>query len=229
MQPACSRCTRLRIQCEGRGRQRYQFKHSFQNHKPGVEIVVLKPASKYRWLAPKQLLPKSPSSYATLTAGSFASLLNITDPRYDLTCYGTWIMDLPRRMGTNEALDATMNAMSLTFPIVHSGELPYQALDSYGKALTALRNCLQDPIKAMQAETLSAIYLISICQGWIGRRSHQETAHILAMIHILRTAQMQKARQLSDFEKVVRRTVAVSIVSHQEQLAPCTSLTSKDI
>lgn len=215
MQPACSRCTRLRIKCEGRGRQRYQFKHSFQNHKHGSEILVLKPIAKYRWLAPKQLVPKSPSSQFSLTANSFVSILNITDPRYDLSSYATWMVDLPQRMGTNEALDATMNAMTLTFPIVHSGELPYQALDSYGKALTALRNCLMDPKKAMEPETLGAIYLISICQGWIGKRSHQETAHILAMIHILRTAQMQRARELSDFEKVIRRTVAVSIVSEQ--------------
>lgn len=145
-----------------------------------------------------------------MAANSFISVLQINDPRYDVTCYGGFLVELPRRLGTNEALDASMKAMALSFPAIYNKQLSYQALDSYGKALTALRNCLMDQKKAMTPETLCAIYMISICQGWIGRKDEQEAAHVLGMVHLLQRA--IPMTKLSEFEKAVRRTVGISIV-----------------
>lgn len=87
--------------------------------------------------------------------------------RYNLAwTYGDYLNDLPRRLGTNVALDSateafllavkrSMNRQEVAAPIV---------LERYGVALTALRNCLDDPVKAREPETLGAILLLMNCQ-----------------------------------------------------------------
>ncbi|KAJ9643226.1 hypothetical protein H2204_002122 [Knufia peltigerae] len=109
--------------------------------------------------------------------------------RYNLAwTYGDYLNDLPRRLGTNVALDSateafllavkrSMNRQEVAAPIV---------LERYGVALTALRNCLDDPVKAREPETLGAILLLMNCQQYIWSPVKLGRGHVEGAAQILR-------------------------------------------
>lgn len=105
-----------------------------------------------------------PRNQATSLSRAFVHLCEVTDPKYDLSCYGPWFKDLPRRFGRNEALDAAVDALTHTWPCVHKMEQPKASMIKYGHALQALRNCLNNPVTANQSETLCAVYVLMIFQ-----------------------------------------------------------------
>jgi hypothetical protein len=99
-----------------------------------------------------------------IKSSAFVSLLEITDARYDLSCYGGFLKDVPRRLGTgHDALDASVHALTSCFSLLYTGQRSLDPLLKYGNALKALRICMGDPIKARTPDTLCAIYLITIC------------------------------------------------------------------
>lgn len=157
---------------------RFKFVHN-NAHKPKSKRAApakSKGDKNGREVAPRRLLPSplnfTVSSEVAKAASAFVSVLEVSDPRYDITCYGGWVLDLPRRLGANEALDASVNALSATFPAVHSKQITCKALSSYVKALEVLRLYIADPVKVREPETLCAIYLVMICQvRWSGQRS----------------------------------------------------------
>ena len=112
---------------------------------------------------PRGLL-RTPSNETTMVASKFASTLEVTDLRYDLAWYGAFLKDIPRRLGSNDALDASVSALTVAHSSLHTRQKSPEIFVKYGKALKALRTCLNDPIKARTVETLCAIYLIIICQ-----------------------------------------------------------------
>jgi hypothetical protein len=127
-----------------------------------------KERKKGREIAIRSLLPSPVSititSDVARAASAFVSVLQVTDPRYDITCYGGWVLDLPRRLGVNDALDASVQALSAAFPSIHTKNITCKALGTYVKALEVLRMHLADTKKAREPETLCAIYLIMVCQ-----------------------------------------------------------------
>lgn len=167
--PACSRCSRLKIVCVGCGQLRYKFKDQ-------TDLQAVRSCKKARSRTSPQFGAESdsPGSIVSIASsrdaarsGAFISLLDITDPSYDLRCYGPWFKDLPRRLGTNEALDAAVEAMVGFYPHLRRHEqssLSRGSLVKYVNALQALRTCLNDPQKANKAETLCAVYILLICQ-----------------------------------------------------------------
>jgi hypothetical protein len=167
--PACSRCARLKIACVGCGQLRYKFKDQTD-----LQAVRVSKKARSRASLQPETEGDSPWSIASIASsqdaarsGAFISLLDITDPSYDLRCYGLWFKDLPRRMGTNEALDAAVEAMVGFYPHLRRHEQTSLSRDSllkYVNALQALRTCLNDPQKATRPETLCAVYILLICQ-----------------------------------------------------------------
>lgn len=97
-------------------------------------------------------------------ANAFVSTLQISDLRYSVSYYGAFLKYVPQRLGTNQALDASVKALATASSCLRSREHPTQMLIQYGNALTALRLSLSDPVKAQSPETLCAIYLVMICQ-----------------------------------------------------------------
>lgn len=161
LQPSCSRCTRLQINCVGCGQQRYKFKEQFvvsRSTETRVEAATVSISSSSRRLSPNL------SSDTLLALNGFISTLDIKDLRYDLTYYGSFFKDMPRRLGTNDALDASVSALTAAFPSVYAHQQSTEMLAKYVKALKTLRICLMDPTKAYTANTMCAIYLIGICQ-----------------------------------------------------------------
>ncbi|KAJ5732796.1 hypothetical protein N7493_004277 [Penicillium malachiteum] len=95
---------------------------------------------------------------------SFVNTLEIRDLCFDISCYGPFLKDLPRRFGSSPALDAAGTALVASYPYFKNKDIPRHVLARFVKALKTLRECLSDPNEARSPNTLSAIYLISICQ-----------------------------------------------------------------
>jgi hypothetical protein len=115
-------------------------------------------------VATVRALPRSPSNETTIIASAFIFTLEVTDLRYDLTCYGPFLKDIPKRLGSNDALDASVNVLTSAFSSLYTRQQSLQTLSRYVNALKALRICLSDPSQAWTANTLCAIYLLLICQ-----------------------------------------------------------------
>lgn len=148
-----------------------------------------------------------------MVASKFVSTLEVTDLRYDLAWYGAFLKDIPRRLGSNDALDASVSALTVAHPSLHTRQKSPEIFVKYGKALKALRTCLNDPIKARTVETLCAIYLIIICQGWIGSRDDRHVGHGEAMAHILNAGASQNWRDVFGAEMLITLCVPVIIES----------------
>jgi hypothetical protein len=109
-------------------------------------------------------LSRSPSNETTKIASAFIFILEVTDLRYDLSCYGPFLKDIPKRLGSNTALDASVNVLTSAFSSLYTRQQSLETLSRYVNALKALRICLNDPSQAWTANTLCAIYLLLICQ-----------------------------------------------------------------
>ncbi|KAH8901311.1 hypothetical protein GQ53DRAFT_5022 [Thozetella sp. PMI_491] len=174
-QPSCSRCTRLRIACVGCGERRYKFLGATQ-----VDFTSSRARGQRT-----QPVSRPPSNDMTLAASGFVAALQVTDSRFDLMVFGRFVGDIPRRLGTNEALDASVVALAAAMPSVYTHSETPQMYNAYANALKALRVSLSDPVKARSADTLVAMYLTGICQDWIGRQEDNFSSHGVAMAHML--------------------------------------------
>ncbi|KAL7935601.1 hypothetical protein V8C35DRAFT_297762 [Trichoderma chlorosporum] len=212
--PACSRCSRLNIPCVGCGQLRYKFKDQTDLQ---AERSSKKARSRTSGSGSGDESPFSITSLVsnrdTARSGAFASLLDVTDPSYDLSCYGGWFKDLPRHLGTNTALDAAVEAMVGFYPHFRRHEqssLSRGSVVKYVNALQALRACLNDPRKANKPETLCAVYVLMICQGWTGRDCDQKVSHGEGLAHLLDAAASRD--QLDAFETSIRDTLYVPVI-----------------
>jgi hypothetical protein len=177
-QPRCARCERLDIPCVNVGKQRYKFKiqtlqrGSSSSSTPQIvdtDGETSTSSSSQKSVSPflfQQALVKVPSNKTTTVTHTLVSRLEITDLRYDITCYGDFLRHIPARLGRNEALDASADALATTFSTLHmpQGYQTIDALTKYGRAINSLRLCLDNPVKARMPETMCAVYLIMICQ-----------------------------------------------------------------
>jgi hypothetical protein len=105
-----------------------------------------------------------PNNELDSVTDGFLSAIAVTDIRFDLSIYGAFLEDIPRRLGRNEALDAAVQALTTALPSVRSHQYSTNMYKTYMGALRQLRYCLSDPEKAASPETLCAVYLIMICQ-----------------------------------------------------------------
>lgn len=94
-------------------------------------------------------------------------MLDVSDLRYDLAGCGGFLKDLPRRLGRNKALDASIGALTALFPRLYLAETSRGMLAAYVHALECLRYTLADRATAQTPETLCAIYIITLCQASI--------------------------------------------------------------
>ncbi len=161
VKPVCGRCARLEIPCIGCGQRRFKFVEESQ-------LVTVKPISSSGVYASRPVTFESiswaPSNEATMIMSAFCSALDIKDARYDLGVYGAFMNDIPRRLGTNAALDASVRATTSVFQAVQRRTQTVESLEDYGKALAVLGNTLNNPAEAHTANTLCAMYLMMVCQ-----------------------------------------------------------------
>ena len=91
-----------------------------------------------------------PSNDATMAISALTSILEIRDDRYDIRYCGPHLMsELPRRIGADSALDASISALITTYKAVVLRIPNQNALVHYGNALRAVRTSLQDPQRSV--------------------------------------------------------------------------------
>lgn len=159
--PACLRCTRLGIPCVGSGKQRFKFVEQ--------QSVAAKPISPTQATHEVQVLTFDgisivPCNQTMMMAGALCSALEVKDVRYDLSVYGEFLQHIPKRLGTNKALDAAAKALTTSFASVPSQKRSVEGYETYVQGLQALRVCLGDPKQVGSPDILCAIYLMMLCQ-----------------------------------------------------------------
>ncbi|KAA8642880.1 uncharacterized protein ATNIH1004_009639 [Aspergillus tanneri] len=167
---------------QSNGQQRYKFKEQM--------VIRGTPIRSQGSLSPSKV-PHSPSSEGTATASALVTILDITDVRYELTYYGEFLKDIPRRLGTNDVLDASVTALTYAYPSLRTSQPSPEALNKYVNALKTLRLGLQDPVKMRTMEALCGIYLIVVCQSWLCRNDDKCVNHGEPMAQLLHMAVMQ--------------------------------------
>ncbi|OQE28611.1 hypothetical protein PENSTE_c003G08668 [Penicillium steckii] len=208
LQP-CSRCRRLQINCIGSGKQRFKFKHADSKATTGQKALGRRRAiiPSTRAAASLKITRQVPSNEL---ASSLIGSLNITDIRYALEYYGYFLKDIPRRLGNSPALDAAVRALVTAYPYFHGRDFPPEALMHYGRSLRTLRESLNDPVEARSANTLCAVYIITICQSWLGKYDDELASHGEAIAHLLRMADFNKIE--SNFERDIIITLTVPVI-----------------
>ncbi|KFA52563.1 hypothetical protein S40293_07638 [Stachybotrys chartarum IBT 40293] len=163
--PACGRCTRLGIHCTGVGVKRFKFQTVDTPTPP-------------------------PSNESTHVVAGWVHILGIHDIRYDVRTFGgTYLQELPRRMGSSRAMDASISALVASYNAVHLKTSKVEALARYGDALASLRRGLHDsqPI----ASKIYTIYNIYVCQEWVDRKQKHMEKHREMLAMLLREAVYQ--------------------------------------
>ena len=157
--PSCSRCSRLKIDCIEGGQKRFKFIDQRPNEQPTA--TQLAPSSNSTAIV---ILP-SLTSAAMSISNAFVATLRMNEPEFHLiTLGGLLFSQIPQRLGLNEALDTSVQALTSAYSSLQLRDNQIEARAKYGSALRALRMCLQDSQKAFTASTLCAIYLLLICQ-----------------------------------------------------------------
>lgn len=79
--------------------------------------------------------------------------------------YGPIMVEIPKRLGVNKALDASTAALlNIRSTLYAKRKVTSGNLGKFNNALEELRACLRDPAKVHASETLCAVMLLMICQ-----------------------------------------------------------------
>jgi hypothetical protein len=176
-QPTCSRCQRLGIACVGSGAKRFKWQiettdRSRTKGSTKTSITIVRTTSStpaYDMPLVRQIC-RSPSNSQTVLTMALIDKVHLTkdsDLRYNLTwAFGNFIQDVPRRLGKNAALDAAATSLALTHVRFSTGrkDAVPEELKAYINSLSVLRDCLNDPVIARDANTLCAVMLLLFCQ-----------------------------------------------------------------
>ncbi|KAJ5550122.1 transcriptional regulator family: Fungal Specific TF [Penicillium sp. DV-2018c] len=204
-QPACGRCLRLKVNCVGSGQRRYMFKQeplSSKSHQSSQTILIATPTSNKREISVLNIPPACPATYMTLLTNSFVAIIKrSTDLRFNLWwSFGIFLEEVPRRLGSNEALDRAVDAVTTAhadFCTHHP--VSVQALSKYSLALKTLRFYLQDPFQARDPNTLCAVMILLICQTFIRNDGQTISGHAQGAASILHARKNLGPRD--DFER----------------------------
>ncbi|CAI7630275.1 unnamed protein product [Penicillium palitans] len=114
--------------------------------------------------------------------------------------FGLFLEDVPRRLGSNEALDRAVDAVTTA----HAGfcarqRVSTEALTKYSYALKTLRVYLDDPLQASASSTLCAVMILLACQTFIGNNGQMMSGHAQGAASILRARKNFGPRD--DFER----------------------------
>ncbi|KIW31411.1 uncharacterized protein PV07_03062 [Cladophialophora immunda] len=135
-------------------------------------------------------ISRVPSNETTRLVTAFTDRIKPTlGVQYNLAwTYGDYLNHVPARLGVNEALDSatdTFLAAVATLSDPLGAKSSPVLFEKYGRTLTSLRKCLDDPVKATSPETLCAILFLWNCQ-FIWQRNGPITTHADGVAQILR-------------------------------------------
>ncbi|KAL2826428.1 hypothetical protein BDW59DRAFT_145166 [Aspergillus cavernicola] len=187
--PVCTRCARRGVECVGAGEKRYKFMEECPTTLPKKRSSKqhVKPAADRKNDLP--LITFTPRNNADLLGRALLAASNPgVDIRYSLSwTYGGYLLLVPRRLGINEGLDATVDALVTTHAEFSSRkDVTITSLKKYSRALNAVRKCLDNPLKAGTSETLCAVSLLLLVQHMLGPMQQTWTGHAEGAAKILK-------------------------------------------
>ncbi|KAJ5080881.1 hypothetical protein N7456_013591 [Penicillium angulare] len=113
-------------------------------------------------------------------------------------------------LGSNRALDAATQALVAVYPHFRGSDVAPNALQSYGNSLRVLRETLSEPGQVRSPYTLCAIYLMTICQSWLGScDDDSETGHGEALAYLLKNLDLNMCQGWFEKEMITTLTVVV--------------------
>ncbi|KAH7022001.1 hypothetical protein EDB80DRAFT_805562 [Ilyonectria destructans] len=176
--PTCGRCTRRGIPCVGNGVQRWKFHQ--KNFRNSMQLATVTDTPR-----------PSLSNETTKVASSFVHILGVEDVRYNIRSFGgQFFLDLPRRVGSNPALDLSVSALVASFNTHLCKHPKVDALAVYGDALEALRMSLANPAQSIGIK-IYTIFNIYICQGIIDPEHNEIATHRLMLANLVQDAVSQ--------------------------------------
>lgn len=218
----------MKIPCEGSGQQRFKFqeekrftKQVRREHNGITFSTANKSNSSSSNGTPSPpngaqflFIHAKPSNSTTRLADAFTQAIKrSTDIRYNLGwSFGIFLEEVPRRLGTNEALDRAVDAVTSAhtdFCKRQHGSV--QALTKYSAALRTLRVYLDDPVHAQETNTLAAVMILLICQAIMGQTPQQWSGHCEGATQILKARKDFGPR--NEFEEKIYMSLRGSVVS----------------
>ena len=161
IQPSCSRCTRLGIVCDGSGQRKFQFlgakhfqrgRHAKSSEAPNSDALEMSLVL---------------SNEQDMLLNAFCETIKpSTQRRYNLvSAYGPLLYEIPRRLGTNEALDSALRALiSAHSDICTRSRVSSLSVMRYNQSVECLRVSLYDSVKARSPESICAAMVLLMCQ-----------------------------------------------------------------
>ncbi|KAJ5959549.1 transcriptional regulator family: Fungal Specific TF [Penicillium vulpinum] len=204
-QPACGRCLRLKVSCVGSGQQRYKFKQEQFSSKPNQsgQMVLSSKSRPTEEIQYSSQIPQAcpGNSMTSLTSSFVGAIKRSSDLRYNMWwSFGLYLEEVPRRLGSNEALDRAVDAVTTAHAGFCTRQLAsVEALAKYSSALKTLRVYLDDPIQASASSTLCAVMILLICQTFMGNNGRMLSGHAQGAANILRARKNFGPRD--DFEQ----------------------------
>jgi hypothetical protein len=211
----------------GSGQQRYKFKQerfSPKPHQSGQIALILRPTSTQRSTPAFEIPRACPGNHITSLTNSFVGAIKrSTDLRYNLWwSFGIFLEEVPRRLGSNEALDRAVDAVTTAHANFCTRQpVSVQALAKYSHALKTLRVHLDDPLQARASNTLCAVMILLICQSFIGNEGQTISGHAQGAANILHARKNFGPRD--EFERKLFLSLRGSVVNiHINQFTePC--------
>ncbi|KIE01664.1 ATPase, P-type, transmembrane domain protein, partial [Metarhizium majus ARSEF 297] len=151
-----------------------------------------------------------PSSKVTITASALGSVLEVTDPRYDVFAFGLFMRELPRRLGHSVALDASTAAFVSALRDLRTRQPTPDTIRKYVGALSAVQKSLGDESTAYSAETLCAVFLVMAAQPWLSMKGDRHPSHGLGMSHLLKM--LVDRQPHDDFLRTLMASVTVVVI-----------------
>ncbi|KAI7760627.1 hypothetical protein LZL87_009511 [Fusarium oxysporum] len=126
---------------------------------------------------------ETPNNDTTRLIAEFISLMEIDDDRFGFEAYGPYFFaDLPRRIGSNSALDTATSAMIASFQAIRLRKTTDKKTFSlYGKALRSLQGCLRDDKQPVMLK-LELVLMMMLCQAWIDNKHANKHRGVIAYL-----------------------------------------------
>ena len=210
--------------CVGSGQRRFKFQEekrfAMRNQPdkdatPNADIVGILPTRSGEIrirIAPDSPVTGPSNELSLLASALIKAIHRSTDFRYNLWwSFGMFLEDVPRRLGTNEALDRAIDAVTCAhvgFCVGRVGTV--EALTKYSQALRTLRVYLDDRVHAQSSNTLCAVMVLLICQTFMGPSNRTRSGHAEGAAQILKVRRYFGPRD--HFEKKLFLSLRGSVV-----------------
>ncbi|KAJ5287482.1 hypothetical protein N7478_003168 [Penicillium angulare] len=166
-------------------------------------VIPTKPEKMQIRLPPESPVLNPSNALSPLAIRFIHTISRTTHFRYNLWwTFGTFLEDVPRRLGTNEALDRSIEALTAAhsgFCGIERNGATVEALTKYSQALRTLRVYLDDGVHSQSSNTLCAVMVLLVCQAFLGQTSQAWSGHAEGAVLILKARKKYAPRDM--FEK----------------------------